>query len=114
MENVEISGSVTVTEDGKCFIDSMVDHTDIRMCVIPYEDHYTIQFDNPRMTSLIKVSDVIEARVEIACVLREAYGFDEDLVDMCKLCIEDCWREPIESCMCISNKIAEYQGDSYE
>jgi len=103
----EINGSVSVTEDGQCIITAETNGESVRMYVTVSPDSFLIHFDTPRMTSGITVSDVIEARVEIASVLREAYGFDEELIDLCKGCIEESWNEPHNVYLAIESMVAD-------
>ena len=107
MDETEIKGSVSVTEDGRCIVDVHTNGESLRMYVTPSPDSFLLEFDTPRMTSGITVSDIIEARVEIASVLREAYGFDEWLIDLCKHCIDDAWCEPYDVYMAVESMVAD-------
>ena len=99
-----ISGSVAVERGGDIHIASLVGDTEINFKVEAYEEHYVVYF--PSMSG-IRITDVIEAKVEIASVLRESYGYDEDELDACKCCIERAWREPSEVYCNIQELISE-------
>jgi hypothetical protein len=94
---MDVSGSATVLGDGSVLIEARVgDYDSIEIKLESYEEYYVLRFDAPLMMGGIRVSDLIEARVEIATVLREYYGFDEEEIFLCKIVIDKAWREPSE------------------
>ena len=114
MDKSEISGSVSVTGDGQVFVESYIHciDTHVNMVVSLQESCYHIRFTNCNMDSTITVHDVIEARVEIADVLRTNYYIDdEEIIEHCKVCIERAWFEPLDSFCMVRNMVTEYEGE---
>ena len=114
MNESEISGNVSVTGDGQVYIEAYIHATDthMNMEVTLEESRYLIRFTNCHMGSTIVVNDVIEARVEIADVLRTNYYIDdEEIIEHCKGCIEQAWRDPFDSFCMVKNMLVENEGD---
>lgn len=82
-------GSISFLSDRTCIIDTILDGTELKMTLEAYDGQYHITFDDSTFT----VSDVIEARVEIADILR-TQGFKPDTIEMVKDNIELNWVEP--------------------
>jgi len=81
-------GSIEWYND-KAIIGIVLQGTKLEMILETHNSVYHVTFGDSTFT----VSDVIEARVEVADVLRTD-GYEEDTIDMVKNTIEEYWVEP--------------------
>jgi len=101
----EVSGSTSITDDGVIQILSIINDVNIRWSIVVYRDRYRVTLAN----KTIYVQDCVEAKVEIAELLRECPMFDlpEMAIDTFKMLINEAWRDPEEAHEAIKQLILE-------
>jgi len=82
-------GSITFYSNKTAIIGTVLQGSELEMTLEAHDGMYHVTFGDSTFTA----SDVIEARVEVADVLRTD-GYEEDTIDMVKNTIEEYWVEP--------------------
>jgi len=88
----DIEGCIAVTREGIVMISMEMDDEVLNWEIEVKDDHYLISLVD--YSSWIKVSDVIEAKVELIGLLREHFNFSFMKLEHIRQLIEEAWVEP--------------------
>ena len=92
-EQTEICGHVWLRERGYIELMANLEDEDVTVILKPSATMYTMIC--PSTDVEIELHDVVEAKVEIACYLREHYSFKESTIECVKELVEDRWVPPM-------------------
>ena len=94
----EIDGSIALRSDGLIIIDFILEGYFIEWEVTVFPNHYELGLRDSG--NMIRIKDVIDARVEIADILKTNYPkLHSKTIEHVKQLVEEAWQPP-----CISNR----------
>ena len=86
----EISGDVSLTEQGLILIGMELGHQTLRWGIRVTDNGYLLSHKN----ETVEVTDIISAKVECATIIRKLYDYPEHAIDCVKQLIEEAWIPP--------------------
>jgi hypothetical protein len=101
MNNNEINGSVSLCADGSLYCTAEYGYDTHIFHILTTKDAYTVYLCCPEtgreISSGVRVTDVVSARVEIPGLLDEYLGPEEERNYIFRELIEKAWRDPSET-----------------